>query len=158
MSNCKIPCSIDRLFSLYFVSDDWVLFSKKTKRPVGFLDKKGYLRVKPSSVQTKAHRIIYAMHHGRWPDGDIDHIDSNRANNNPVNLRDVSSSVNNQNVRNKYKTNTTGYLGVQFRQGRYIAQLNYFGTKIYVGSFSSAELAHEAYIEAKRKHHEGNTL
>ncbi|WP_304192972.1 HNH endonuclease signature motif containing protein [Lentibacter algarum] len=64
-----------------------------------------------------AHRVAWAVSHGRWPDGDIDHINGCRADNRMVNLREVSRSVNNKNSRLR-DDNKTGVVGVHWHEGR----------------------------------------
>jgi len=58
-----------------------------------------------------AHRVAYALHHGRWPEGDIDHINGNRADNRIVNLRAVNRQTNMQNAK-RSKANSSGVTGV----------------------------------------------
>lgn len=57
------------------------------------------------------HRLIWFMQTGRWPNGDIDHIDHNECNNSWDNLREVSREENNCNMSLK-KNNTSGVIGV----------------------------------------------
>jgi hypothetical protein len=57
------------------------------------------------------HRIIYMLTHKKVIAGELDHIDQNRQNNHPNNLRDVSRSSNAQNQK-LYKHNTSGFPGV----------------------------------------------
>src|SRR4051812_40825019 len=71
-----------------------------------FIDYRGYL----------AHRLAWLYVHGRWPIGDIDHIDGNASNNAISNLREVSRSVNMQNQRRARSDSRTGLLGVQVRE------------------------------------------
>jgi hypothetical protein len=53
----------------------------------------GYRRVRITVAGKKfalsAHRVVYAIFHGRHPEREIDHIDRCRVNNAPANLRDV---------------------------------------------------------------------
>lgn len=58
------------------------------------------------------HRLIWFMKTGKWPVGDIDHIDHNESNNAWNNLREVSHAENTLNC-SKRKDNTTGVTGVQ---------------------------------------------
>lgn len=69
-----------------------------------------------------AHRVIWKMTHGVEPD-EIDHIDGNRANNEPVNLRDVDRSENTKN-RALSRRNKSGCHGVtwQKREGKWAVQ------------------------------------
>ena len=46
-----------------------------------------------------AHRVIWALHYGKFPNGVIDHIDGDSSNNRLDNLRSVSQSKNNTNRR-----------------------------------------------------------
>jgi hypothetical protein len=48
---------------------------------------------------TLAHRVIWALAHGRWPEGQIDHINGNRADNRLCNLREVKPSDNQRNMK-----------------------------------------------------------
>jgi len=61
----------------------------------------------------KAHRVIWAMHFGYWPDGgwEIDHIDGNRTNNRLPNLRLVTRADNCRN-RARGARNKSGHVGV----------------------------------------------
>lgn len=58
-------------------------------KPAGSKNKEGYicLRIKPKSY--KAHRLIWQMLYGIWPDY-IDHINRIEDDNRLINLRDVS--------------------------------------------------------------------
>jgi hypothetical protein len=100
---------------------------------------------------------------GEYPEDDVDHINGIRDDNRYINLRVVTRSVNMQNQRqprSHYRGRTSKYLGVSFRHERnkWIATINVDGKSRRIGSFDSEEDAHKAYVEAKRKHHKGNTL
>ena len=58
-----------------------------------------------------AHVIAYVLHNGRFPKGDIDHVDGNGLNNRGANLRDVSKRVNLCNAK-LYANNMSGVKGV----------------------------------------------
>lgn len=58
-----------------------------------------------------AHRVAFALHHGRWPHPCCDHIDGNGLNNRADNLRECSSSANQHN-RRIARNNTSGLKGV----------------------------------------------
>lgn len=63
---------------------------KQVKVPVG----RGF-------VKLQAHRVIWAMHHGRWPAPgmDIDHLNADVHDNRPQNLAEVTEA---ENERRRY--------------------------------------------------------
>ena len=58
-----------------------------------------------------AHRVIWAICHGKWPTAQIDHINGDRHDNKIKNLRSVSNAENMRN-RKTSEVNTTGVMGV----------------------------------------------
>ena len=48
--------------------------------------------------------------------------------------------------------NSTGLTGVTIRRGKYEAGITINGRSMYLGTFNTAEEAHGAYLEAKRKY------
>ena len=48
--------------------------------------------------------------------------------------------------------NSTGLTGVTIRRGRYEAGITINCRSVYLGTFNTAEEAHDAYLEAKRKY------
>jgi hypothetical protein len=107
----------------------------------------GYRKLKFFGKQYLTHRIAWFLHYGRWPAGDIDHIDGNPANNKLSNLRDVTHCVNIQNRKSATPKNKTGFLGVVKRKNKFAAHVHRNGKQIYLGLFETAELAHQAYKE-----------
>lgn len=107
----------------------------------------------------QAHRLVWLYVHGVWPTNHIDHLDGNPANNRIENLRDVSHSVNMQNIRKAKSSNkSTGMLG-SYRIGkRFQAKIVIDGKVRHIGMFDTPELAHAAYLAAKRLHHHGCTI
>jgi hypothetical protein len=69
----------------------------KTGAKAGSLKKDGYIRIQIGENQFYAHRLVWFVTYGKFPDGDIDHLNGDRSDNRIENLRDVSRSVNNQN-------------------------------------------------------------
>lgn len=104
------------------------------------------------------HRLAFLYMTGAWPKGQVDHIDGDWTNNRWANLRDVSASINQQNKRRAHRNNKTGFLGVCYHKGRFQATIQVAGRSLHLGRFDSAEQAHAAYVEAKRKLHPGGTL
>ena len=118
----------------------------------------GYIRINVLGRAYQAHCIAWLHFYGAWPTADIDHIDGNPSNNAIANLRDVSHSVNLQNQQRAQRCNNSGFLGVSRRGSCWRAQITADGKKRHIGTFNTPELAHAAYLEAKRKLHAGCTI
>lgn len=125
----------------------------------GYVDAAGYVRIFVLGRQYRAHRLAWLYLHGTWPAGEIDHIDSNKLNNAANNLRDVPKNINQQN-RKRSTRSVSGLLGVTSSPdgSRHVARIRIGGITRRLGSFRTAEEAHEAYVAAKRLGHPGNTL
>ncbi len=116
--------------------------------------KDGYVYMRIDGATHLGHRLAWFYQNGHWPRYFIDHIDGDRANNRICNLRDVSKAGNNQNIRSPRINNQSGFLGVIKKRGKWDAQITICKRPTYIGTFDTAELAHEAYKAAKRKHHQ----
>lgn len=120
---------------------------------------KGYIEFGLDGIRgIKAHRVAWAITHGNWPDGEIDHINGCKTDNRIGNLRIVSTAQNHQNMRSARCDNKTGLLGVDIHKGRPRAQIQVGGKKKILGYFPTIEAAHAAYVEAKRNLHTHGTL
>jgi hypothetical protein len=124
----------------------------------GSIDEDGYVRIKLDSRSERAHRLAFLYMTGKPPKGSVDHINGTKSDNRWSNLRDVPHEVNAQNLRGPKSTSTTGLLGVRQYGSRFQAQISINARMRHIGYFATAEEAHAAYLEAKRKHHKGNTL
>lgn len=119
----------------------------------------GYIQISINGRFYLAHRLVWLHVHGKWPLGELDHINGNKSDNRIENLRDVSRATNMENVRRPRTNNSSGYLGVSLdRAGFWAAKINVSRKTIYLGRYASPERAHQAYVEAKRKLHAGCTL
>lgn len=120
----------------------------------------GYLRVRADGRLYYLHRLAFLFVNGRMPPEHVDHINGDVADNRLSNLREVSRQTNMQNRRRARSGNAAGLIGAQFRRdtGRWHSKIRVGGTYLHLGYFDTPQQAHEAYIAAKRKHHEGNTL
>ncbi len=121
---------------------------------------KGRLSVRVAGVTYYAHRLAWLYVNGEWPDGYIDHINGDPADNRIANLRVVTMAVNNQNRRSPRKDNrSSGLMGVYRRNsGNWCSAIRLDGKQYHLGTFASADLAHAAYLVAKRRLHEGCTI
>lgn len=110
----------------------------------------GYVAIMLKGKMHYAHRMIFAMHHGYFPDY-IDHIDQKRSNNKIENLRAATLSQNGQNKR--ATTNTSKYKGVFWCSlpGRWKAHIKKDRVTYELGSFTSEKKAAQAYNKAAIK-------
>jgi hypothetical protein len=118
----------------------------------------GYRMITLNGTQYFAHRAAFVFMTGDWPKQHVDHIDGVRLNNIWANLRDVDQSINKQNVRVGRSADQTKLLGVHKHGNLWRAQVNHNGKTVRFGSYTTAEAAHEAYLEGKRKLHQGCTI
>lgn len=120
----------------------------------------GYIYINIDGVGYLAHRLAFFYATGCHPKNTIDHIDGDKKNNSIANLRDVPSLVNSQNRKKANADNKLGVLGVRFVESThsYRAQIRVRGSVKFLGNFKTPELAHNAYISAKRIYHDGCTI
>lgn len=86
----------------HFLSEQqWRIFNatKPGKRAdIGSFASVMYRRVRMNyrskRIALSAHRVVFALVHGRWPENEVDHINRDRTDNRPCNLRDVTHSEN----------------------------------------------------------------
>ena len=106
----------------------------------------GYTLVTIKKQGYRAHRIVRAWVDGKDPGETLlDHVDQNRQNNQPWNIRPCTSSQNLANVSKR-----KGYDFIR-RNSTYRAQICVNGKRIQLGYFATAEEAGAAYTEAKRR-------
>lgn len=72
----------------------------------------GYWRVRIDDCLYHGHRLAFLYMTGEWPKHEVDHMNGRRSDNRWSNLRDVASSVNQQNQRRARADNKCGDLGV----------------------------------------------
>lgn len=135
-----------------FTYQDGILLSKSTGKPTGVKNNWGYIRVSwdrgsLGRVREYAHRLIWFMHYGAIPDSMlIDHINLNKTDNRIENLRLITKSGNAQNSR---------WRGYWFdkRSGKHCAAIKLNGETTFIGSYSTAQDAREAYLKTKAEMH-----
>jgi HNH endonuclease len=113
----------------------------------------GYIKVNFKRKQYYAHRIIYLMHHGFYPD-EVDHIDRNPRNNKIENLRSATRSENAAN-RGVGKSNKSGFLGVFWntQSAKWNAKIKINGKDKHLGFYDLLEDAASAYETASKRYH-----
>lgn len=119
---------------------------------LGYIDNKGYRRVKIDGVSCKLHRVAWALSHDNWPN-QIDHVNGKKDDNRLENLRLADGTQNNANKR-KLSNNSSGYKGVSFykRHKLWMAYISINRHRIHLGYFDNPEAAHSAYCAAALKH------
>jgi hypothetical protein len=100
-----------------------------------------------------AHRVAFAIHHGHWPNGVIDHINHNPRDNRAANLRDVTRT---ENLRNQriHSNNKSGATGV-FRKSngpKWVAKVRVDNKDIHLGYFDQFDEAVAARAAANSRY------
>jgi hypothetical protein len=126
--------------------------TKMAGKKAGGPDGIGYLRVSIFGRRVKSHIIAWAIYNGGWPEGHIDHINQNRADNRISNLREATHS---QNLHNSPapKSNTSGRRGVSWinQRNKWCAQIKVMNRKYHLGLFDRFEDAVMARSYAEEK-------
>lgn len=127
-----------------------VRVAARGNQPVGSMagspHRDGYIKVIIDGNTLYAHRVVWLLTYGEWPAGQVDHIDGNRRNNLPSNLRLCTHSQNQANRAHNGK-----FKGVTFHKkcGRWQAQCG----QTYLGLFTNQSDAARAYdTEAARRY------
>lgn len=145
-----------RIRELFSSDRIWKSWNTRYAGREGFtaVDSHGYRQSKILSQSCLLHKAIWAWHYGEWPEGEIDHINSDKLDNRIENLR---IATRNQNVWNTpiRKDNTSGYKGVSkvWQSNKWQAHIDVYGEVKYLGVFSTAHDAGAAYEEAAIKYH-----
>jgi hypothetical protein len=134
---------------------DGKIYYKETYAPnamkgmeAGNVQVNGYRAVKIKGRLFKVHRIIYYLHYGIWPgDLQIDHIDGDKLNNKPENLRLVTNKQNQKSYNKPTKGASSKYRGVCWDKSRnkYVAQIVHNKKVINLGRFTCEKEAALAY-------------
>lgn len=111
---------------------------------------KGYRRITVNGVFYSEHRLAWYMMTGEWPAREIDHKNSNTADNRWSNLRLATHSQNMHNVGSK-SHNSSGFKGVNKRGNLWQARIAVNGKRHFLGNFATAKAAAEAYSIASQK-------
>ena len=114
----------------------------------------GYLRIMIDGYTDYAHRLAWFYVYGKWPEGEIDHIDGNGRNNAISNLRDGTHAENSQNLSLR-STNKSGAIGVSWAKNiqRWEAYICVNYKKKCLGYFDDPQEARATYLKAKKETH-----
>lgn len=145
MSDYRQDPPPDELIEALFYKDG-ALYWKESGNEVGHTDHLGYRvfcsrkgQPKDKLRAYKVHRVIFYMVTGKWPPV-VDHIDRDKQNNCPENLRAVSRTENSMN-RTISSCNSTGYTGVKKDGNKFSARLRVSNKDCIVNGFHDAKHA-----------------
>lgn len=138
---------LSRIFAIDDTSESG-LVRKSTGRRVGSKHHSGRWHLAHEGKNYQVHRLVWFLHYGTWPKGQIDHLDGNPMNNAVSNLRDVDGYTNMQNRKSA---------GVSWHKAsrKWMAQIMVRGKHFYLGLYEDYELAELVHREAKSKLHPG---
>jgi hypothetical protein len=112
------------------------------KKEAGTIASNGYVGILIHGKRCYAHRIAWALHHGAWPDKQIDHVNGDKTDNRICNLRLATNSENGKNYGIN-KSNTSGAKGVfwckETQKWRAIIKVN--GRSICKGRYADKNAA-----------------
>ena len=134
--------------------------SEKTGRlagTVGTSKGKAYASIGYNGNVYRSHRLAWFLTHGYFPEM-IDHINGNSLDNRLCNLRECTSSQNNQNHQGHKKT-TSFPPGVRRTvSNKFEARIRVNNKAIQLGTFVTEKEAAEAYLTARRELHDAPVL
>ena len=153
----------DRLCELLDINTETGIFTwkhtmggkAKKGQQAGVLNTHGYIMIRVDQVDYLAHRLMWLYVYGAFPILNIDHIDRNRSNNCPINLRVATPKQNGENRSLKSK-NASGHRGVFLR--KYLKSkpwaVNIMSNRktIHIGYFATVEEAIKARRMAEDKY------
>jgi hypothetical protein len=94
-----------------------------------------------TSVKTNYARVVFCWHKGRWPEGEIDHIDRDPRNNRIDNLREADRFLQSQN-RSCFNYGTHRCK----KQNKWIAAITVNGKRRRIGQFETQKESQEAFL------------
>lgn len=112
----------------------------------------GYIELYYHGKCYGAHRIAWLIVKGCFPKDQIDHRNSNRADNRWRNLRTATHKQNRRNARIR-KDSKTGFKGVKrIRKNGYAARIWVDNGHKHIGYYRTAKAAHRAYARTAKKY------
>lgn len=148
----KSTLTAERLRQLLDYNPDTGVFTWRIQRGsrvkagdiAGAVNDRGYIKIKIDGKHYPAHRLAFLHKKGAWPEGQVDHSDTNRSNNRWDNLRIATASQNQWN-RGPQRNNTSGFTGVYWdkQKRKWRVQIKDHGRVIFLGYFECPELAYK---------------
>ena len=141
----------EELAKIFSYDEDGNLFFIKTGKKAGFLKRK-YISVnftfKDHKFFTAINKIIFCLHNGRWAEKgkEVDHIDENKLNNRPSNLREGTKSENGSN-KGVPKNNKSGKKGVYLTDKYCSGKISKNGKSYNIQFLRNKEFSDEELIQ-----------
>lgn len=122
-------------------------------KPANYIHKLGYVVVRLFGRAYKGHRVAYAIHYGRWPTLQIDHINGVKTDNRIANLREVDNQTNARNTK-IHRHNTSGFSGIYWhkRDRKWIARIGTTKAGSFIGAFKNLDDAIAARKAAEKQY------
>ena len=118
----------------------------------GTVDKNGrrFIAAKPFE-KIAASRVAWAMYHGKWPTGVVDHKDKNPSNDRITNLRDTNQQQNviNSSVRAKSRSGCRGVAWDKSRN-KWVARIKAGDEHVFLGRYDTKGEAISARLNAEK--------
>jgi len=114
----------------------------------------GYRGIDFFGARLLCSHVVWALTHGAWPTNQVDHIDGNRQNNAPSNLRLATPGQNCQNV-SKARGKSSRFIGVSWdkRECKWVAYIKIDRKLRNLGYFANEEDARDRHLLAKQQIH-----
>jgi hypothetical protein len=126
---------------------------KPVGKEAGSFDAHGYGQINVFGKVWKEHRLVWLWMHGELPPCQLDHVNHDRRDNRPENLR-LADNIENHKNRPMQNSNKSGYIGVWHdkKRGHFQAYINVNRKRINLGQFKTLEQAIEARRSANLKY------
>jgi len=133
--------------------DTGILYRRSTGRVAGS-EPKPYIQVAVDGRMYYAHRLVWLLTYRVWPTLLVDHENTIRHDNRPVNLREATKRQNGENRRRAI--GQSGLLGAHWHQQNqnWVSSIMVNRKTKHIGVFQTAQEAHDAYMVVKRQLHE----
>jgi hypothetical protein len=113
---------------------------------------KVYWHIQIDGKKIKRSHIVFCLTHGRWPVGQIDHINGDSADDRASNLREATPTQNAWNHKRRSKKSPLPMGVRRAMSGRYVARIAVNKRQITIGTYDTPGQAQRAYLAARFIH------